>query len=183
MYRDIAPFDPDGILQHEWLNSRGAIPRYDRNAIEVRLPDIQECPLADMAIMTALAAGVRALVHELWSELEQQQAFETGRLVTILDEAIQHAEDAVIKDTGYLSLFGISEKRIRAGDLWSVLIGSTLNVDTPQSIRDTLQVISEEGPLSRRIIKALDGNLSIDRIREVYGVLCTCLADGELFHG
>src|SRR5690606_30349750 len=27
MYRDVAPFDPDGTLQHEWLNARGAIAR------------------------------------------------------------------------------------------------------------------------------------------------------------
>ena len=36
IYADIAPHDPQGILQHEWLNSRGAIARFDRNAIEIR---------------------------------------------------------------------------------------------------------------------------------------------------
>jgi len=50
MYRDIAPFDPDAILQHEWLNSRGAIARFDRNAIEIRLVDVQECSYVDIAI-------------------------------------------------------------------------------------------------------------------------------------
>ncbi|MCZ7598158.1 MAG: glutamate-cysteine ligase family protein [Gammaproteobacteria bacterium] len=39
MYADIAPHDPDGILQEEWLNSRGAIARFDRNAIEIRVLD------------------------------------------------------------------------------------------------------------------------------------------------
>ena len=37
MYRDIAPHDPEGLLQHEWLNCRGAIPRFDRSAIEIRV--------------------------------------------------------------------------------------------------------------------------------------------------
>ncbi|HAL85576.1 MAG TPA: hypothetical protein DCM31_01010, partial [Deferribacteraceae bacterium] len=37
MYRDIAPYDPECILQEEWLNSRGAIARFDRKAIEIRL--------------------------------------------------------------------------------------------------------------------------------------------------
>ena len=35
MYRDIAPLDTQGVLRHEWLNSRGAIarfrPQHDRN--------------------------------------------------------------------------------------------------------------------------------------------------------
>ena len=41
MYRDIAPFDPEGTLQDEWLNSRAAIARFDRNAIEIRCLDTQ----------------------------------------------------------------------------------------------------------------------------------------------
>ncbi|HEY5623468.1 MAG TPA: glutamate-cysteine ligase family protein, partial [Gammaproteobacteria bacterium] len=40
MYRAIAPHDPDGILRHEWLNARGAIARFDRGAIEIRVIDV-----------------------------------------------------------------------------------------------------------------------------------------------
>jgi glutamate---cysteine ligase / carboxylate-amine ligase len=50
MYEDIAPHDPDKILQYEWLNSRGAIARFDRNAIEIRVLDTQETAQADIAI-------------------------------------------------------------------------------------------------------------------------------------
>ncbi len=50
MYQDIAPKDPEGLLQHEFLNSRGAIARFERNAIEIRVLDVQECPQADVAI-------------------------------------------------------------------------------------------------------------------------------------
>ena len=32
------------------MNSRGAIARFDRNAIEIRVIDVQECPKADLAI-------------------------------------------------------------------------------------------------------------------------------------
>lgn len=49
MYRDIAPYDTAGIQQQERLNSRGAIARFDRDAIEIRVLDIQECPLANIA--------------------------------------------------------------------------------------------------------------------------------------
>ena len=35
IYRAIAPHDPEGLLQHEWLNSRGAIARFDVAAFNV----------------------------------------------------------------------------------------------------------------------------------------------------
>src|SRR5258706_15402909 len=62
-YRDIAPYDPEGVLQHEFLNARGAIARFDRDAIEIRVLDIQECPKADLAIAAAIVAVLRSLVE------------------------------------------------------------------------------------------------------------------------
>src|SRR5690606_34786160 len=50
IYRDLAPLDPAGTLRHEWVNARGAIARFDRSAIEIRLLDTQECPAADIAV-------------------------------------------------------------------------------------------------------------------------------------
>ncbi len=44
IYRDMASVDPEGVLRYEWINSRGAIARFDRNAIEIRLVDVQESP-------------------------------------------------------------------------------------------------------------------------------------------
>ena len=61
MYRAIAPLDAGGTLQHEWLNARAAIARFDRSAIEIRLCDTQECPRADVAIAAALNAVARGL--------------------------------------------------------------------------------------------------------------------------
>lgn len=64
MYRDIAPLDPEGVLQDEFLNSRGAIARFERGSIEVRVLDVQECPAADLAICQAITSVLRALVAE-----------------------------------------------------------------------------------------------------------------------
>jgi glutamate---cysteine ligase / carboxylate-amine ligase len=63
MYRDVAPLDPDGVLQYEWLNSRGAIARFDRDAIEIRLLDVQETPLADLAIAMLVISAARSLTE------------------------------------------------------------------------------------------------------------------------
>ncbi len=62
IYADIAPHDPGGILQYEWLNARGAITRFQRYTIEVRLIDVQECPKADLAIAYAVTSVIQALV-------------------------------------------------------------------------------------------------------------------------
>ena len=50
MYRDIQSQDPEGVLQQEWLNSRGVIPKFSKKALEIRLLDTQEYITADIAI-------------------------------------------------------------------------------------------------------------------------------------
>jgi len=62
MYREIAAFDTEGMLQHEWLNAHGEIPRFDRNAIEIRVIDTQ--PLLDIGAIV-LNQYVRIL-HQLF---------------------------------------------------------------------------------------------------------------------
>jgi hypothetical protein len=56
-----------GLIRHEWVNSRGAIMRFDREAMEVRVLDLQECPKMDVAIaafvrgaLAAMSARIRA---------------------------------------------------------------------------------------------------------------------------
>src|SRR5438477_337910 len=83
IYRAIAAYDETGVLRHEWLNARGAIARFARNAIEIRLPDTQECPTADIAIACAVAGAVKALYQDRWSRLKIRDAFPTAALSTL----------------------------------------------------------------------------------------------------
>ena len=55
IYKAIAPYDEQGLLKYDWLNSRGAILRAERQTIEIRLIDIQECPQVDLAILFLLS--------------------------------------------------------------------------------------------------------------------------------
>ena len=55
------------LINKEWLNSRGAIFRFDRNAIEIRVMDEQECVKSDVA----LSCFIRALLRGLFNENEQ----------------------------------------------------------------------------------------------------------------
>jgi gamma-glutamyl:cysteine ligase YbdK (ATP-grasp superfamily) len=180
MYRDIAPLDPEGVLQHEWLNARGAIPRFDRNAIEIRVIDVQECPQADLAIAAAATAVIRALYDDRWSPLAMQQAISTDSLAKILLACIRDADQAVIDDAGYLRLLGLSDRQYRAGELWRHLINRTgLNRSTFWV--ETLRVMLEHGPLARRILRAVGPVCSKDRLQSVYLELCDCLETGKMF--
>lgn len=51
------------IVNKEWINSRGAIIRFDRRAIEVRIMDEQECIKADVALSCFLRALLRGLLE------------------------------------------------------------------------------------------------------------------------
>ena len=50
------------ILWREWINSRGVIFRFDRQALEVRVMDEQECIKSDVALSCFIRAGLRGLL-------------------------------------------------------------------------------------------------------------------------
>jgi gamma-glutamyl:cysteine ligase YbdK (ATP-grasp superfamily) len=183
MYRDIGPLDPQRLLQFEWLNSRGAIARFDRNAIEIRVLDTQECPKADLAIAAATIAIVKALYYEVWANLPAQQAIATESLECIFLDCIRDGEQAVIDDAQYLRLLGFPEVRCTARDLWGHLIEQRLQglIGSSMAWNDVLQVLLKHGPLARRILHAVDGDYSRPRLHAVYQSLCDCLHEGQMF--
>lgn len=185
MYRDIAPYDPHGVLRHEWLNSRGVVPRFARNALEIRIIDVQECPQADLAIAAATAATVRALYDAQWASLQAQQEFATDDLVEILLACIRDAEQAVIDNPRYLRLLGYPGLRCEAGELWRHLVEAMGRNDPAQRgiWQQPLNAILRQGPLARRIVRAVGADLSGARLREIYRELCDCLKDGRMFVG
>jgi glutamate---cysteine ligase / carboxylate-amine ligase len=184
MYDEIAPYDPEGVLQHEFLNARGAIARFDRGSIEIRVLDVQECPAADLAICIAAVAVLKALTAERWTSLETQQACDTERLHNILLAAIQQGEHARIDDDNYLAQFGFSPgTACTAGELWRHLAESCglLNAQIPTPWQQALQTILDEGTLSCRITNAVGPEASQQALYATYGKLCDCLAQGSMF--
>ncbi|WP_052078419.1 glutamate-cysteine ligase family protein [Spirochaeta lutea] len=69
MYRAIAPQDPEGLLQEEWLNSRGAIPKFSRNSMEIRILDLQGHPTRDLLFSLVTIALIRRLAFADSKEL------------------------------------------------------------------------------------------------------------------
>ena len=179
MYVEIAPHDPEGVLQHEWLNSRGAIARFDRCAIEIRVVDVQECPQVDIAIARATAAVVKLLYDEHYAPLDEQQAIGTEALHDVLLASIRDADEAVIDDVSYLHALGMPSSRCVARDVWRSLLA---DADSAHAWwRPAIDAILHEGPLARRILRAVGSNPDRDRLRVIYRALCQCLDDGRMF--
>jgi carboxylate-amine ligase len=182
LYRDIAPHDSEGLLRHEWLNSRGAIARFERDTIEIRLIDIQENPKADLAVVGLVTAVLKALVAETWLPLDRQMAWEAEQLEPILLGTIREGEEAILSSGSYLRAFGFPGERCRAGELWRHLAAECISPGKEEE-GAALGIILEQGPLARRVLRALGKDPSLDRLREIYGRLCLCLARGEMFLG
>lgn len=60
---------PKYIVNKEWINSRGAIFRFDRKAIEIRIMDEQECIKSDVALSCFIRALLRGLMQDVERDL------------------------------------------------------------------------------------------------------------------
>jgi len=182
MYRDIAPLDPDGLLQKEWLNARGAIARFERNTIEIRLLDMQECPAADLAILALVVDTLRALLDQVWSDTATQQAWPVEPLAAILNRTIRDADQAVIDEPAYLHAFGWPHRAgCTAGELWQYLFETALSPAARAEFGPALKTVLTHGPLARRIVAALDAQPDRQQLASIYRQLCACLAEGKMF--
>ncbi|MGB8331745.1 MAG: glutamate-cysteine ligase family protein [Polyangiales bacterium] len=183
IYRDLAPLDPDGVLQHEWINARGCIARFDRMALEIRLIDVQECPRMDIAIAQAAIAAVKALVEETWVSFEEQKAWHELELENILLSTIADADHAIIDDPRFRRAFGLDQGRaIRADELWRHLVETQVDKRPEHAAAGApLRVILDEGCLARRLVQAAGPSPSRERLREVYTGLAECLRQGRSF--
>lgn len=180
IFNDIKPFDDEKILQHEWLNSRGAIARFSRNSIEIRIVDIQEAPIADIAIVEFFNALLKVIINEELITYQEQKEVTVNQLSSILLNTIKYGEDSVISDKDYLSLFGKSvNEKIKAGELLNHIYQTIITDDL--KYKETIQKILKKGSLSNRIIKAVNNDLRKENLIEIYKLLAKALEANKLF--
>jgi carboxylate-amine ligase len=180
---DLEPHDPEGVLNPIWVNSRGAIARFDRGSLEIRLMDIQECPHADLAIMALVIETLKAFVNGKFIDHESQMKWKTETLANLLDVCVEEGSAAVIDHSDYLKVFGIADSRLSAGELWLAIADRIVATTGDRLIRwkPALDIIVKNGTLAQRIVRALDQDYSQESIVRVYRKLSRCLAQNQPF--
>lgn len=176
MYRAIAPFDRDRILADDWLNSRAAIARFERQTIEIRIIDIQECPGADLAIAEALVALIRRL-FAADGLLVRGQALSTRALSDQLFAAARRGGAVRFDYRPWLSLLGASSA-VDGRGLWLDLLAG-LELSPPAAA--TLAEMIERGTLAESIARRLGGQPERARVIDCYRELAECLDRNRLF--
>ncbi|GAB4385190.1 MAG: glutamate-cysteine ligase family protein [Salibacteraceae bacterium] len=175
----ISVYDTDRVLEKYFLNSRGAIARFDRGAIEIRLIDIQECPLADVAIVDLITASLKWLIHEHEQHPALYRPCPLEELHEVFVKCIHNGSAALVENTGYLELFGLKHPA-QAFEIWASLFEKTFDGLTDQSA-SAIRIMLAHGNLSERILKKLPRNPQRQDVELIYHRLSECLNSNCMF--
>jgi len=156
------------LLEKEWINSRGAIFRFDRKAIEIRVMDEQECVKMDVALSCFIRAVLRgwmrtefshqsrdvlinnykAIVKDGLEAIVDHPAGECAREVCLsfLDTA---KHNATTEEKKYLSLI---DDRITKGNLANLILRDVAISASERNFHDSVVEVY------LRLIKCLQGN-------------------------
>lgn len=176
--RDVAPHAPGGVLEVEFTNARGAIARFSRGSIEIRLIDAQECPAADLAVAHLIVQAVKALCDERWSSHSTQRTWDAEPLRDLLLDTMRTADETPLRDSAYLAHFGLPSHELTAGGLWRHIAAGVPEPDDSEC-RRALDIILHRGPLARRLLRRLDPCISRASLRDLARSLCDGLELGE----
>jgi carboxylate-amine ligase len=159
------------LLNREWVNSRGIIFRFDRQALELRVMDEQECIKSDVALACFVRASLRGLIAS------------SAELLPY--ELLVKDFNVVIKDglkAGVSSPHGKTARHVCR--YFFDLAQKHANDDEKEYLRLVAKRI-EEGSLSERIRESV-----LRRVRktdfhqaivDVYSTLIKCLSDNEIY--
>lgn len=178
MYRAIAEHDPNDILADDWLNSRAAIARFERQTIEIRVIDLQESPAADLAIAEIVVALVKAFYDERLAGFDAQQALTTADLAKIFWQVSEQGSQAIIEHKEYLALLGLDAGE-PVGQVWRRLLTERLEV-SPAAAK-ILESLLARGSLAEAIITRVGPDPDPAAIVDCYRELGTCLVENRLF--
>jgi len=183
IWSDIAPLDPDRLLREEWANSRGAVAKFFRDALEIRVLDVQECPAADLAICALVVAVVRALCEERWCDMGALAALRTEELADVLWSVAKDADRAEVAHPGLLRALGMPTSPVPALEVWrrlaAVVLPDAGAIDAV--VAAPLQKILDRGPLARRMLSRTGTDPDAATIAGVQAQLADCLRRGVMF--
>jgi len=148
---------PRCIMHKEWLNSRGAVIRSDRKAIEIRVMDEQECIKSDVALSCFMRSLLRSFIRDEKTYLPNNILTEDFKAVIRdgLDAKVQHPrgdtarnvcryfyklawESASSEEKEYLGIVG---KRIDEGNLSNLILRDVAAKSKRKDFREAIQTV------------------------------------------
>jgi carboxylate-amine ligase len=142
IYEELAARDAY-VLCREWVNSRGAIFRFSRNCLEIKIMDEQECIKSDVALSAFVTSILRADIEEiprdeLLKKLDSAMVGGTAELKDELRLLFARAwENADAEEKRYLRII---EDRIENGSLGERII---LKIKKGEEIVDLCEKLSK----------------------------------------
>lgn len=179
MYEAIRPYDPDRILQFEWLNSRGAIPKFESKAIEIRILDSQECVQADIAIARAIFAILKHWQNN--SHYYLQNPCDTKRLKMLYDKTVQYGFNVHVDDSELYTQWQLPKRTLSSRAIWSLLI-ERVSSELDKTSQYALEYLLSQGNLSERLLRACGDHQERSTLSRVYRQLGHCLLNNQLFN-
>lgn len=174
IYHDLSPLDPEGVLSEEWVNARGAIARFDRGAIEIRVLDCQECPAQDFHIVRFITQLVQELYEGRLGDLGHCLRLDTGALSQTLFNCARFGMTTRLPEDylGALGAFGPS-----AGDA----LESLTHVLDDGATKDAIREITASGNLAERLVRRLGESPTQKSLLTEYARLAGCLGEGRRY--
>jgi gamma-glutamyl:cysteine ligase YbdK (ATP-grasp superfamily) len=180
MYQAIRPFDPQGILQYEWLNSRAAIPKFESMAIEIRILDTQECVHSDIAIAQAIHAILNHW-HHSDSELFLDKTYPASRLKALYDQSIIGGLSVIVEDKALLEQWQLPQGYpLTLRDVWTLLI-ERVSPQLDWVSQRAIEHILQKGNLSERLLRACCGDFRKEKLTHIYRQLGNCLVTNQRY--
>lgn len=177
MYKDIAPLDEFNVLQDEWLNSRGVIARFERDALEIRVIDTQECIQADLACANFISVVLQQLMKKV-SDFADSPIHET-ELRKQYDACIEHGMDAPITDKQLIEqLQFIKQPVTHAKQVWQTFYSLFKELINPH-YHDCIELILDQGNLAHRLITLTGDNPDLKKLHYTYKRLTRCLEENK----
>ncbi len=165
VYKDVSQYEDAQVIQRPWLNSRGAIVKFDVRAIEIRIMDIQESPYMDISLAYFIVELVREIANSS-SKLEIAQNLGDKELRGIYEQA---KEGRLGENEKFFTLFDVEV----GSDFIHSLIEKKLH-RIPQYYQKGILTIKERGCLSKRL---LNKELS----HQMYQSLVNCLKENTIY--
>jgi len=181
IYAALSALPGGDMLRHEWVNSRGAIMRFGRRALEIKILDVQECVKADIAVAAFVRGALKTLVQRL--KRRQLELPDHDMLVEDLDAVIRDGGGARVH-ADHLRPASMSRRaKTTARSVLGDLLESASSALRKEE-RSYLSIVDDRvrrGSLAERMAHQVArrsrrrGVTEVDAIRAIYDELMDCL--------